>query len=382
LVKNSLSVPETDAAARPDENVALADLAVDIKASFAAARAGAKAEEYGRAAWRDNSMKLGKGLLLGRERHQNDNNAFNVWLNDNGLGEDLISKDDRAALIRMAEHLEIAERVLATTQRRSWQLIWREEIAPEVEVSGGFRSVTKTPENPSANPRGGRPRRTRMRPGRPRRVPDRPHASIAQLTDSPVPKRLGDMARVDSTDASAPLYLIESPDVGDTAHELTERCSGPEWRTRPELAAIVGRSEDVIKEALTRLRDDRLVEQRKRVGSVHFEYRIGGDLEREHADLRQQVHDLERQVCDLKQENAELRAKLDAAESVEIRILELEDVVHEHKDEIARLKADNAKRRAQLDATESGSPVTIAEQLERLEKEEAEQAAPAERPVH
>ena len=90
-------------------------------------------------------MKLGRGLLLGREWHQNDNNAFNVWLNDNELAEDLISKDDRAALIGMAEHPEIAERVLATTQRRSWQLIWREEIAPEVEVWGVFVALRKPP---------------------------------------------------------------------------------------------------------------------------------------------------------------------------------------------------------------------------------------------
>jgi predicted transcriptional regulator len=310
-VKNSLLVPETDAAAKPDENVALADLVVKIKASFVAAHVGAKAEEDGRAAWRGNTMKLGKGLLLGRELHQNDNNAFNVWLNDNGLGEDLISKDDRAALIGMAEHPEISERVLATTQRRSWQLIWREEIATEVEVSGGFRSVTKTPENLPANPKGGRPRRPRMAPGRPRMAPDRLCASSAQPPDSidnvrralidkcadgkqrtahqiankvqyavsfvePVLKSLGDAVRVDSTDASAPLYLIESPGVGDTMRELTEKCSGPEWRTRPELASIVGRKEDVVKEALKRLKDDGLVEQTKRADG-RFEYRISGE---------------------------------------------------------------------------------------------------------
>jgi hypothetical protein len=125
-------VPLSDATAKspsPTDDIVVetSALIADIKASFAAARAGAKAEEEGRAAWRDNTMKLAKALLSGRELHQNHNNAFGVWLDAGRLGEDLISHIDRAALINMAEHSEISERVLAKTTRRSWQHIgdWR-----------------------------------------------------------------------------------------------------------------------------------------------------------------------------------------------------------------------------------------------------------------
>jgi hypothetical protein len=62
-----------------------ADLVADIKAFFTAARSGAKEEEGGPAAWRDNTMKLAKALLVDHELHQNDNNAFGAWLSAHGL---------------------------------------------------------------------------------------------------------------------------------------------------------------------------------------------------------------------------------------------------------------------------------------------------------
>src|SRR6516165_3778164 len=105
-----------------------ADLVANINAFLAAAREGAqaeedgvkaeeaaiKAQEVGAAAWRENTKKLAQALLTGRQLHQNDNNAFGAWLKANGLDK-LISKNERAGLICIAENLEIAERVLATT---------------------------------------------------------------------------------------------------------------------------------------------------------------------------------------------------------------------------------------------------------------------------
>jgi hypothetical protein len=221
-----LSAPEKDAAAKPDENVALADLAVDIKASLAAARAGAKAEEDGRAAWRDNTMKLAKRLLSGRELHQNDNNAVGAGLNAGGLGEDLISHIDRAALINMAEHAEISERVLAKTTRRSWQHIWREEIVPGVKAKGVIH-VNKT-----------------------RNWGARPHV------------------RKTPTQSADP--------IDDVVREVIAAFSGAkaEWRTVSKMASTITRAESSVRDALKRLGD---AAKPRKNADRNIEYRINGE---------------------------------------------------------------------------------------------------------
>jgi predicted transcriptional regulator len=285
--------------------VALADLVADIKASFVAARSGAKAEEDGRATWRDNTLKLAKALLAGRELHQNDNNAFGAWLDASGLGEDFISDKDRWALIKMAEHPQIAERILATTSRRSWRHIWAEEIAHEVEAEG-VSHVGNTPSN-----RGGRPRC--------------PH-----LRKTPVPS---------------------ADPIDDVVSEAIAKFADPkaEWRTVPRMAQILMRAESAVREALKRLNDDGLLEQRKTADGIGIEYRINGEPK---DDLRRELAEAHARIAELIEENAELK----------LRIARLEEQLGEG-------------------GAEPNAPVTIAEQLEQLEKEEAEQVAPP-KPTH
>jgi hypothetical protein len=130
-------------------------LAADIRKFLDAARAGAKAEEDGRAAWRINTMRLAEALLTGRKLHQNDNNAFGRWLDANAPGNGVISDKDRWALLNMAEHVDAAGKALEVTTRRSWQLIWIEDIQPKVEVAKGFSNTGKPPGSPKPH---GRPR--------------------------------------------------------------------------------------------------------------------------------------------------------------------------------------------------------------------------------
>ena len=118
--------------AGPEE---LAAVAADIRAALAAARADF-------ASWRDNTMKLARALLRGREMHKDDA-AFGAWLKAEDFG---VNDDDRAALISMAKHSEIAERVLADTARQSWRNIWRKEIAPE--TARGFGGLSHPCETP------------------------------------------------------------------------------------------------------------------------------------------------------------------------------------------------------------------------------------------
>ena len=64
---------------------------------------------------------------------------------DNDL--DHINKDDRAALINMAQNLVLARIILSETMRTSWRLIW------EVEMESRFRSAAiPTPEIAKTDP--------------------------------------------------------------------------------------------------------------------------------------------------------------------------------------------------------------------------------------
>jgi hypothetical protein len=72
--------------------------------------------------------KSGKDVVCGGSTKK-----FHKWLKDNGLGTDVISANDRAALLGIAANPSIAKPILEKTTRMSWQLIWREEVQPEVE---------------------------------------------------------------------------------------------------------------------------------------------------------------------------------------------------------------------------------------------------------
>jgi hypothetical protein len=133
---------------------------------------GLKQESDGAAAWRASTLSLARELLKGRQLHQNDNVAFGAWLKASGL-DDFLGHMDRAALIGMAEHPDIAATVLEKTARRSWREIWRLEIAPEVERAGGFISPAKTP---SGKQKPGRPRQPKADKPAPAEAPASPPA--------------------------------------------------------------------------------------------------------------------------------------------------------------------------------------------------------------
>jgi hypothetical protein len=179
------------------------DLFAEAKAFCAAARAGVKMEEDGRAAFRDNTMSLARTLLVIRERCQKNNKTFSAQLKDNGF-DALVNKDERGALILMAEHPEIAQRLLATTQSRSWQLVGNE-----------IRRVLSAQNTPS---KAGR-KAASNRGGRPRKAP------------------------------------VQSDDpIADLAREIVAKCSDQRL-TLPKLASMAGGVADsAVREALCHLK--------------------------------------------------------------------------------------------------------------------------------
>jgi hypothetical protein len=71
-------------------------------------------------------------------------------LTDNGYGE-RITRHDRSALLNMALNLDVTRDVLQQTIRRSWRLIWEEEVRPRLPTAGQPTDAEK-PEAPEDKP--------------------------------------------------------------------------------------------------------------------------------------------------------------------------------------------------------------------------------------
>jgi hypothetical protein len=212
----------TDAATLAEAEAELSDIADNIRRFHKAAMDGLKQESDGVAAFRSSTMPLARELIRGRQRHQNDNNAFGAWLKANGLGDDFISKDDRAALIGMAEHPEIAEAVLNVTGKRSWRTIWLDEIVPKVEAEGGFRSPAKTSDG-------------KQRPGRPR-GPSLP-SSKRSAHARPAPSE----PAAESEDDGGPPVAVGHKDLGELLSILQPPCRLGEANSPDAGMAVPGR---------------------------------------------------------------------------------------------------------------------------------------------
>src|SRR5262245_24343474 len=106
-------------------------------------------ETEGRKLWIAGTLELIDILGDARNRLGSDQ-AFGTWLTDNGYGETRITRQDRSALLNMAEHPNVTREVLQQTHRRSWRLIWEEEIQPRSRLPSGGQPADG--ENPEANP--------------------------------------------------------------------------------------------------------------------------------------------------------------------------------------------------------------------------------------
>lgn len=96
--------------------------------------------------WVATTLDLCKHLAEAREQFK-ANKDFAAWLTAKHLGEEVLGHQDRAAAVAMGEDLKAAEKVLASTERRSLQHIYAKEFR--------LTHVSKTaaPPKPKAPPR-------------------------------------------------------------------------------------------------------------------------------------------------------------------------------------------------------------------------------------
>src|SRR5262249_29489581 len=109
-------------------------------------------EAEGRKLWIEGTLELINILDDARNRFGSDQ-AFGMWLADNGYGETRIKRHDRSALLNMAQHLNVTRNVLEQTHRRSWRLIWEEEIQPRLPSDGQPADGEKSEEAPATTRR-------------------------------------------------------------------------------------------------------------------------------------------------------------------------------------------------------------------------------------
>jgi len=117
-----------------NELVSLSDLAITIRCEIANV-------EKSLIDFAESTMRLAHALRAAREFFS-DNSSFGKWMSENGL--DVISHQDRAALINMAINEELSKEVLLETRRRSWQLVWVKEIQPKIVTSASNNAVAAT----------------------------------------------------------------------------------------------------------------------------------------------------------------------------------------------------------------------------------------------
>ena len=80
--------------------------------------------------WVEKTLALAVALKTARDTYGPNDRAFGRWLAENDCDD--LGKDTRAALINMAEHLDLSTQVLQDTQSRSVRLIWDREIRPRL----------------------------------------------------------------------------------------------------------------------------------------------------------------------------------------------------------------------------------------------------------
>jgi hypothetical protein len=119
----------------------------EMPALAAAIRHAYQRTEKGRSEWVEGTLELGARFADARAKFQNDNIAFGHWCVDEQL--DFVTHQDRAALIKMAEHADIARRTLLETRSWSWQLIWAEEIKPGLTNASKTEQESKNRAKPS-----------------------------------------------------------------------------------------------------------------------------------------------------------------------------------------------------------------------------------------
>ena len=126
--------------------------------SAQAAREGIAMMRAGEAQMAEGALKAAEALHRERVRLKNDI-AFGRWCNANGLGEDVISKNERAALIKVGADIPYWRGRIVEAKGRSIRMIVENNPPPEVPLWGNPPYLHATPQSRGRSRRSQRSRR-------------------------------------------------------------------------------------------------------------------------------------------------------------------------------------------------------------------------------
>jgi hypothetical protein len=112
----------------------LAIVKANLDAAWAKVEDATYQEAEGTNRWIEGTLGLVTNLVDARERLGDQ--AFGLWLTENGYGEDRLPRHHRQALLNMGLDLKVTREVLSQTERRSWRYIWEKEIQPRLPYAG------------------------------------------------------------------------------------------------------------------------------------------------------------------------------------------------------------------------------------------------------
>jgi hypothetical protein len=108
--------------------------------------------QVSRGQWVAATLDVAVALKAARDYCGGDDRAFGIWLVENGCDD--FGHQDRAALINIGEHIEVARKVLSETTSQSVRLIWEDEVKPRLltftsagKGTPGAESTQQPPEN-------------------------------------------------------------------------------------------------------------------------------------------------------------------------------------------------------------------------------------------
>jgi hypothetical protein len=190
--------------------------------------------ERGRFEWIEGTLELAVLLSEARERFPS-NTPFSHWIIDAELED--INYNDRAALIHMADNLQLARVVLEETERLSWQLIWEKEIKPRLPSA---RKMLPEPANISEPPVLAAPAQPIDHPAAPKSPEQIAGQKIAQFT-APAKSKLRDLLKPNAAEVllthfkSTRMFATLSQDGRNQKscvtllNYLAERCVQPDY---------------------------------------------------------------------------------------------------------------------------------------------------------
>ena len=130
----------------PTDTSTLTNIKSNLDLAWVKIQNALQQETEGHKLWTEGTLELINILDNARKRLGSDQ-AFGTWLSENGYGANRITRHDRSALLNMALDLHVTREVLEQTHRRSWRLIWEEEMQPWLP-SAGQPPDPKGPEAP------------------------------------------------------------------------------------------------------------------------------------------------------------------------------------------------------------------------------------------